>query len=524
MRPSYLISSFAFLIALSGCQKAKMTHVQPAPEVVNPQVVSAQPLPPQSPAPIPLPPTDRGRNHHHHDEDIEIGPTPMLPPFVPSPATPVDPGGEFDDSVFFENSQSGTRPNTIGPGNTVEWFDKDHVERRLRKCGENCPPEVEKPKPVPVPPKPVTHMCREEVLPAQPITDKIDILFVVDTSASLKDELSKIVSEMGEFIKNLRSGVDYQIAVLPAHGIQGPYSGQIYGEVIKFGGEQGQRGVTFQLVQTMNKLFSDDAAKDKGVALGEAGMLSLYRSVTPEARSGRRTYNQRLGFYREDAALAVVFVSDENDVCYRYKAGEKPNVDSQNNKYENMALEKDCKFTDGQVFKPKHLMDALQILKGEVMPVILTGIVYTSNNIPKTSGKYYKENEMGRGYLDVIEPGGAHNLADKNFGKALAKLGKLSQFRIDFPNRFACHTNVPADQIDLLSMKMTMTSSTGKRLAEFRADCVENPNLCKNGTYPMMAEMNLTRPKVYFRPIIEDFRRLAQPNARIRTTFKTIGH
>jgi len=43
---------------------------------------------------------------------------------------------------------------------------------------------------------------------------------------------------------------------------------------------------------------------------------------------------------RPDAALAIVFVSDENDICYRYPASITPVVDG--DKLEAPAFIRDC--------------------------------------------------------------------------------------------------------------------------------------------------------------------------------------
>ena len=483
---------------------------QPTPVPVATQVQPPAPTPiPPTPA-IPLPDSHRHKKKHHH-RPIIIGEDPRPPEFHPTPGEPMDPGGEFDTDIFRQNSQTGTETSTKGGKNKVDWFEQDHVDPRLKKCGENCPPE--KPKQ----PK-IVESCENVKLPSAPTNKKLDVLFVVDTSASFFDELVKITSQMDEFIKNLKPDVDYQIAVLPAHGPKGPYFGRIYSDVITYRGIQGSRAATAQLVDTIKKLFSDKSAKDPSYSIGETGMLSLYASI---AMKSRLNENLRKGFYRDDASLAVIFVADENDACYQYKPGETPHMDDYGNKKEKLAFEKECVYHNGRRFQPIHVAWRLNELKGN-LPVIITGLVYTSNNIPKTSGKYHKEKELGHGYLDLIEGPGKGlpvDLANPDFGASLAKLGQFSQFRMQYPNQYSCVTSVPKKEIDLDSFKITLEKN-GRTLGVFYTGCKSDPSKCPAGSHAAGAERVQKNPYVQIAPNMDAFHKLARPGATLKMSFR----
>ena len=130
MSPSHLkwIQPLAALVFLAGCQKARMTTVepQPTPVPVATQVQPPAPTPiPPTPA-IPLPDSHRHKKKHHH-RPIIIGEDPRPPEFHPTPGEPMDPGGEFDTDIFRQNSQTGTETSTKGGKNKVDWFEQDQL-------------------------------------------------------------------------------------------------------------------------------------------------------------------------------------------------------------------------------------------------------------------------------------------------------------------------------------------------------------------------------------------------------------
>lgn len=512
VRHSQIWKLMVLMVFVSGCQKAKMTHRRPMPQpAAQPPVVHTPDIPtpiPQEPEVIPLPPI---YEEDEPEEEIVIGPDPEPPVFEPSPHTPIEDDGEpLDPDIFSQNQQEGVRPD-IKNLNVVEWFDSGYVKPGLKKCGPDCEPAS----------------CSPISLPDTPITDKIDILFIVDTSASLREERSLIASEMGAFIDRLKPNVDYQIAVMPAHGPKTPKSPHnLHGElfslggsdspVIRYRGVQGKRGVIEDL---RNKMLA--LPKDSSFAQGEVGLLGLYRAMTTSSLTSKM---KREGFLRSDAALAVIFVADENDVCYDYDKGGTPHYDGSGKRdpVEQRTYDGICKINGEQRLTPGYVLQALKTVKGE-MPIILTGVLYTSNNIPQKSDKYAPENEMGRGYLDLIRMGHgqAVNLADKNFGGSLASLGNYSQFRMEFENTFICKTQVNPDQVDLNSFEITVSSKNGQTLGRFSSSCSKSASSCPRGFSPALAEPTSSGQQIQVYLSLDQFQKIAEPSAVVRMSFKT---
>jgi hypothetical protein len=513
----FKVLNFLVLMAVvSGCQKAKMTYKQPvAPVHAGPEInhypqPQPHPIPqPQNPEIIPVYPQPV-----RPDKEIVIGPDPIPPTFRPSPHTPIyDDGRELDPNVFSQNQQMGIRPQIERP-NIVEWFESGYVTPQLKKCGPNCEPKIEQ------------HQCRSITLPSKPKATKVDILFVVDTSASMIEERSLIAAQMGSFIDKLNPDVDYQIAVMPAHGPQTQKSpnnfyGELYSsgpndpQVIKYRGAQGKRSAIEELKSKMKNL-----PNDRSDAQGEVGLLGLYASLL------HPSLNQKMksqGFLRADAGLTVIFVADENDACYDYSMGGTPNYDGSGRRdpVEQRTFDGICRLSNGDQLTPRHVLMALDQEKKN-MPIILTGIVYTSEVIPQKGDKYAPENEMGRGILDLIRMtgGNAADLANPNFGSSLAVLGDYTQSRLEFDESYLCDTQVPSSKIDLSSFEVTMTSRSGEHLATFSSSCMDAQ--CGQGVYPAIAEVDPSgrtqKVKVH---LLESFSDIAEPSAKLKMTFKT---
>ena len=119
--------------------------------------------------------------------------------------------------------------------------------------------------------------------------DKTDILFVIDNSCSMVEEQTDLAADAADFIDGLKdAGVDYQISVIttddenPVGGLITPTTADPAGELA----DQVQVGTS-------------GSAFEKGQ---EMAMLALDLGPLSSSRYGR-----------EDAALSVVVISDEED-------------------------------------------------------------------------------------------------------------------------------------------------------------------------------------------------------------------
>lgn len=283
--------------------------------------------------------------------------------------------------------------------------------------------------PAPSPPLPDddlvnSQLCESEkfIQPDAQISKKIDILFVIDTSGSLDVERGQIANGIDSFVAELPVDVDYNIAVIQGHSSLSSYTGKVYGygsnpAVLK-SSELSVSDIRSYLKTNMTKVKTDYPGDG-----GEENLYSLTRAITTELE-----YNRQKDFFRTDAALAIVFVSDENDICSLgdYPAGVTPVYDWE--KKEQPAFERDC-----AGITPDNLVSQLRALQ-QNRPLLVSGIVYTGEEPVPKSG----ENEIGYGYLETIKKanGVTIDLASGNYDVGMREIGYLTMKKLNLVTEF----------------------------------------------------------------------------------------
>lgn len=319
------------------------------------------------------------------------------------------------------------RDDHSGDDDRDENHDKDE-----HKC------RIPQPSPSPVPAPTVTPQPQGACFidsfrqPHEAHVPSLDLLFVTDTSGSLDEERAAIADGIVSFVNQLPSKVDFRIGVMLGHGSTSKRSGRLYSHDAK-----GKNPVLDSATMPIGKIRAHLknnlllAPNDYDSDGGEEGLYSLLKAL------GRPNVTdiQKDGFFRPSAALAVIFISDENDICYQYPAGLQRVYDP--DRLELPALKRDC-----ANISPERLISELKALKGE-MPVVVSGIVYSD---PKTVPTGYGEDELGYGYLDAIRlnKGLTIDIAKGHFDEGLAQIGshvtskltlidhfKLSQTNVD---------------------------------------------------------------------------------------------
>lgn len=285
-----------------------------------------------------------------------------------------------------------------------------------------------------------SKMCytQEFRQPDAEIVRKIDILLVTDTSASLNEERGVIASEIGAFVNEIPSSVDYQVAILPAHGSRGSHAGKLYKYrnepyVLK-SREMSVNAISSSLINSLTHMANDYYSDG-----GEEGLYSLSRSLD----NGMKTAMQAHGFMRDDAALAVIFIADENDICYRYPSHIQRVPDP--DRLEAPAFNRDC-----ANITPESVYEKLKThMNGR--PLLISGILYTTPGLPTYRG----EDEVGYGYLDLIRlnNGLAIDLSGRRYHEGLREVGSLATKRLHLLSEFNLeHT----DNIDPESLEVTI--------------------------------------------------------------------
>lgn len=265
--------------------------------------------------------------------------------------------------------------------------------------------------------------CHHEryVQPEAQLTRELDLWFVTDTSGSLDQERSDIADGIDAFVAQLPAEVNYRIGVTLAHGSRSQYSGKMFqssrGERVILNSEeqslsQIRQDLHSKLTRTQDDWYSDG---------GEEGLYSLQKALTHHLGEA-----QAQGFFRNDAALAVVFIADENDICAIYPEGITPVPDD--NHLEGPAFDRDC-----QGVTPVSVLNSLRAVKNN-QPLVVGGIVYTDPQTIPWGG----ENEKGYGYLDLIDlaKGIAVDLANGNYTSKLAEIGALTSTKLTLKDEF----------------------------------------------------------------------------------------
>lgn len=152
---------------------------------------------------------------------------------------------------------------------------------------------------VPNPPTLETPVRHDRIV--QVTTPQVDVLWVIDDSCSMSEEQQKLAVNFPSFIEFfIDSGLNWHIGVISTDTDAPTQKGRL----------QGAASYRFLDPNTPNPvaLFGQMATLGTGGAIDERGRRATQMALTDPQLSG---YNA--GFYREDASLNIVVISDEND-------------------------------------------------------------------------------------------------------------------------------------------------------------------------------------------------------------------
>ncbi len=273
------------------------------------------------------------------------------------------------------------------------------------------------------------------------ITRNIDILVIPDTSASIIQERAQIAEGFDAFLGALPSSANVNIAVMLGHGSTSSHFGKLY----KKSTEDlilSTSSLSIDEIKAGLRLKMENPAGDGRTDGGEAGLASLNRALNDDYYAAI----QEQGFFREDAALVVVFVADEQDICAIYPDEVTPVPDPQGSEDASRIVE--CFGGDAnadQLVTPQSVYNKLKARYTE-RPLVTGGVLYTNSATIPFGG----ENEIGYGYKEFVEFGGGFNvdMATGEYGNGLSKLGILAMTRIEPINDFNLQvTNIDTNTI-----------------------------------------------------------------------------
>lgn len=360
---------------------------------------------------------------------------------------------------------------------------------------EPASPPVEPGKPV----ESIAGQCGPVALDAKENIEeaKLDVLFVVDTSASLRGgkvrgkegELAQIAGQMGAFVESFPSKTDIRIGVMLGHG-KTDWTGKLFKAgradpaVLKVSDYGNDRARLARILKEKMQNIPNEG----GGAQGEALMYSLYKSLN----EGSMFQNiRKADFYREDAALAVIFVTDEQDVCFNYEgSGYQPvagNKSYRNRKGELVNRDKveddffnnTCKTAGPRntLLTPGIVYSALKFRKPKEK-VILFGIVYESQKSAPGPGRE-DENEMGHGIIELVnlQDNNKNKIADLNtvqegpnkFGPELKFFADLAKNELASNGKVVCQPDVNILAIDTRTVKAQLRNEKGETIGVFES-------------------------------------------------------
>jgi hypothetical protein len=255
----------------------------------------------------------------------------------------------------------------------------------------------------------------------------VDLLFVTDASLSLHFERRKLARAISHFLRGLPEGADPRIAVMLGHGGKSKWSGRLF-----YGGKaprvldptQGSEDeIASQLEDRLTRSRLEWASTN-----GEALFLSLQKSLTGERFNEIRSQ----GFFRDGAALSVVFVADENEVCFdprQHGMTSPPDFKDSLLGLEDRAIKKYC----GGI-TPQSTLEAIRsALPGRK---ITFGAVVHSE--PQFVGKW-GEDSIGHGYLQLasqLPDSIVMDIRSGDFDSGLARLASVSTSQVLLQTRF----------------------------------------------------------------------------------------
>lgn len=268
--------------------------------------------------------------------------------------------------------------------------------------------------------------------PAEQILHSVDILFVADTSGSMAPKRAKVADALYAFVGALPSGTDYRIGVILAHGSNDPATGSLYSNSANIpkvldSSTQSQAAIQNELKQIMLN------APDYNSEQGEMGSYALVKALSPSRLSESRA----LGFFRPDAALAVVTISDENDICAVYPNPLPSELHLNPGPYNMPGMtnselrirQRDC----ANGISTDEVVNALKSVQGS-RPFVVGGVIHTDVNYADAGGN----DSFGWGYAQVVadQHGVQVDIGSGDYTSGLSSLGALTTTKINLLAEF----------------------------------------------------------------------------------------
>jgi hypothetical protein len=362
------------------------------------------------------------------------------------------PGGEGDDKGE-KDDDCAKQESLVGSLFASSSKGKDDNKKDKGDKGddkEKCPKPSPSPTPAPTPP-PTTgeipglpgRSCTVDRFAqgsGDEVVKKVDILFVMDHSGSMADDWARVANNVQNLVKELPATLDIRYAVLLANASS--QKGRLYAPVKIPVVLSNQTQSIREISNNLHKIFVEGMKVGDSTGSGEASFLSLHSAVTANARD-----NQKLGFFRADAALSILFMSDEQEIGFPFPNPQAPGLPNRC----DAAFEDNIKKTqyDAKGINLDVAFNAVKAFKGD-MPVVTHAFVNISKedlfkrNSKNASCLY---DSLGYGYFEMVEKTkGVLFSIQANKAEGMARCGRVIKERLSIIHEFPL--SKPADQVD----------------------------------------------------------------------------
>lgn len=274
---------------------------------------------------------------------------------------------------------------------------------------------------------------------------KLDVLFVQDTSGSMQDDWERVAQNIQAFVAEMPADVDATYGVILGH--VGDYTGKLFAGHKQPLVLNNKTMSVKDIQQSLHRTFVD-AMKTSDPGSGESNFHSLYQAVTKEAAN-----NQKAGIFRPDAALAIVFVSDEQEIGFPFPDPQAPGLPPRCDADYEDGIRKTW-YTDKGI-DLEVTYQAVKRLKGD-MPLSTHAVVnITADDLfrrnPKTAKCLY--DTLGYGYFEMVaKTGGTLFSIQDNTADALKKIGQYTNQTLNYILDFRLGWNASdVDQASILA-------------------------------------------------------------------------
>ena len=370
------------------------------------------------------------------------------------PKAPVDRDGyEADPRV--SSSKEETFYHYCPENSTSCYFGPQSVKPAHHTCESVIPPTYQKYT------KSVEISATEEI-----VKSKLDIVFIWDTSLSMNDDVEDFAATVDNFLSTLDTEYDFRIGVLVGNGalstsisdfslltarlINNPDEGEPYvldSQNMSLEEMRSYMATKLDFIHNLTSLPNTQTQYKAFVNDGESPLFSLYHSI-----QGRfLVENQNHGFFREDAALSIVLLADENDLCSRYP-GHFPNHEfstAGNDTEEIEALQ----FCEGVT--TDNVLTALKNFKGD-QPITISGLLAGNDN---------------PGYRKLIADHGAGSVLSvegNNYDELLPLVTET--IKREIPSESTIEIALDASAVVAEATQVFLETSTGKEALPFYYD------------------------------------------------------